>query len=111
MRQSFQWLNKLRPSKLEANQAVSIELDAVKLQMDRGRKETVATDYGRGLAGQQQTSKNIPNRVSGIGRPAASEAFTNSCAVWFLSTSRAKLCHTKQMPMKTSIKNLLDEAM
>lgn len=104
-------MKKLRPSKLEANQAASLELDDVELQIDGGGKETVATDYSRGLPGQEQTSKNIPNRVSGIGQATASEAFTSSCAVWFLSTSRAKLCHTKQMPMKTSIKTLLDEAL
>lgn len=46
----------------------------------------------------KQTSKNIPNRVSGISRPW--EASTNNLAVWFTSTSAAKHWKRKQVAMK-----------
>lgn len=47
-----------------------------------------------------QTSKNIPNSVSGISRPDDSEAFTSSNA-WSVSTPIAKHWQAKQRKIQT----------
>lgn len=46
------------------------------------------------------TSKNTPKRVSGIFLADASDAFTNSTAVWFASTPVAEHWHRADRPHK-----------